>query len=129
MKYYYGKRLRRGGSLEGVISLKSRRIYGGATSIIDGKGGYGDVFEEQKDGKFKCLLCNTYTIPRMYQGNYIYYNLEDNAVHRQRQWDIKRKRHEYLCCVPDSEKIEMKRRYGRLKIKHDKNNFLWVEPK
>ena len=134
MKYYCYKRLKSGeslegvNSLEGVTSLKSIRIFGGATNITDGKGGFGDVFEEQKDGKFKCLLCNTYTIPRMYKGNYIYYNLEDNMAHRQKQYDIKRKRHEWLCCVPDSKIIEIKRRMGRLKVKHDKNNFLWVEP-
>jgi len=128
MKYYYYKRLKSGGSMEGINSLKSRRICGAGTSITDGKGGFGDIFEEQKDGKFKCLLCNTYTIPRMYKGNYIYYNLEDDYAHRQKQYDIKRKRHEWLCCVPDSKIIETKRRVRRLKIKHDESNFLWVEP-
>ena len=128
MKYYYGKRSKRSGSFEIAINVKSSRAMNQATSISNGKGEFVDIFEEQKDGKFKCLLCNTYTIPRRYKNNYVYYNLEDGAAHRQKTWSIKRRKHQYLCCVPDSKKIEEKRRIRRLKVKHDKNNFLWVEP-
>ena len=128
MKYYYGKRSKRSGSFEIAINVKSSRTMNGATSISNGKREFIDIFEEQKDGKFKCLLCNTYTIPRRYKNNYIYYNLEDGAAHRQKTWSYKRKKHQYLCCVPDSEQIEMKRRVRRLKFKRDENNFLWVEP-
>ena len=109
-------------------NIKSSKMLTGATSISNGKGGFDDIFEEQKDGKFKCLLCNTYTIPRRWKNNYVYYNLEDGMAHRQKTWNYKRRKHQYACCIPDSKKIEMKRRIGRLKVKHDKNNFLWVEP-
>ena len=57
----------------------------------------------------------------------MFYNIEDGRQHRQKIWILKRHNYDYFCHIPKNKSIKREVKTRKIKIKPDRNNFLWVE--